>query len=300
MRAYISGSVSYDILLQSSNDFGHLFATSGSGSLSVGFHVDAMRVSFGGPAANMAYHLTRLGVAALPIAAVGSDFGPYANWLGNNQVEQSGLTIASNLKTPRAYIQTDIKQNQILAFYTGSMCESHRLAPPAEQPDVCIVGPDDARAQRARLEQFAVFDCPIVFDPGQSITALTPDDLTKAVSMCSLMIVNDYELRFAASSLHCAPTELVNSLEHGLIVTDGERGSRLLSRDTELRVPATPCPLPIDPTGCGDAYRAGLIAAYLRGESIRDAMVVGSDLAAKVLAQHGAQGQQLDDETMFV
>lgn len=295
MTILVSGALSYDVLLTANTRFTRLFDSRSNKSLSVGFHVESEHVSFGGPAANIAFHLARQGVDAHPIAAVGSDFAPYDDWLEENGISKSGLLVVPHLKTPRAYIQTDVEQNQILAFCVGAMRESCRCAIPSVQPSMCVIGPDDRTAILKRLEQFPKLRAPILFDPGQAITALEPGDIRQAITVCDLMIVNDYELHFVITKLGCTRDELIGQLAEGLIVTNGERGSRFFGQDIEHHVAAVPCPRPVDPTGCGDAFRAGLIAARLQGHSLPDAMSAGSLLASEVLSQYGAQGTQVPD-----
>lgn len=293
MQVFISGSVSYDILLATDNSFTRLLDNRSSSSLSVGFHVDSLHTSYGGPAANIAFHLARAGVEAAPIAAVGGDFAPYRRWLSEHGVELSGVHVEDSQHTPRAYIQSDCAQNQILAFYTGAMRFGDRCRLPDGRPALCLIGPDDRSAQRKRLDEFVLFDCPVIFDPGQSITALEISDLDAALDVCSLMIVNDFELHFAETKLGVSREELIRRLNEGLIVTRGADGAEFLSASERFSVPAVPCSQPVDPTGCGDAFRAGLIEARLRGASMRRAMAAGSALASKTLAVLGGQGQCL-------
>ena len=287
---FVSGSISYDILLAADCSFRRLIDDRSAKSLSVGYLVRSFNIGYGGPAANMAYQLVRMGIDAAPVAAVGDDFGPYREWLSECGVDQRFILPVERTMTARAFISTDRNQDQLIGFYPGAMTHAFRCETGGQQAEIAIVGPDDRRAMIARLRQFAAADIPILFDPGQAVTSLTGDDLVEAVKVARWMIVNEFEQGYIEMLTGTRPESLAEGLE-ALIVTLGGGGSNLVGSGAIRHVEPERVDDPVDPTGCGDAYRAGLVAGILSRSSLPDAMNLASRLAAETLKVLGAQGK---------
>jgi adenosine kinase len=288
----ISGSISYDTLLRVDDDIRAALGLIDDGNLSVGYHCKSLERTFGGPAANMAFHLANMGIHACPIAAVGSDFGPYADWLTRNGVNQSLLRIVESELTAQAFIISDREHNQFIAFYPGAMRHSKSITLSMTNAELAVVGPDDREALLQRLTDFHRIGTRILFDPGQCITSLTPGDLTNALSQSHWMIVNEFERGLVERMLGTEIESLTTVLE-AVVVTRGSKGLRLYQRTGVVEIDALPVPAPLDPTGCGDALRAGMICGILSGISMPDALQSGTRLAAETMAHIGAQWQSV-------
>ncbi|MDE0452663.1 MAG: carbohydrate kinase family protein [Gammaproteobacteria bacterium] len=289
----VSGSVSYDILINADCSFSQLIDNRSVKSLSVGYPVRSLSIGFGGPAANVSYHLTRMGVDAAPVAAVGDDFRPYGQWLSECGVDQRFILAVEGTMTARAFISTDRNQDQLIGFFPGAMAHAIRCDTGGQRADIAIVGPDDRDAMLARLRQFSAANIPILFDPGQAVSSLSGGDLLKAVKAARWMAVNEFEQGWIETKTGTRIEALAEDLE-ALIVTLGGRGSKLLTRRAVEYVEPARVDQPVDPTGCGDAYRAGLVAGILSRRSLADAMKMASRAAAETLEVLGAQGKLLD------
>ncbi len=290
----ISGSISFDTLLFVDDDIRETMRTDDR-SISVGYHCRSRHNTYGGCAANMAFHLTKLGLHAAPIAAVGIDFAPYAAWLDLNGVDRSLIATIENDVTAHVYILTDAAENQVLAMYPGAMSFSKDIRLDDNlSADLAIVGPDDRDAFMGRVADFARFGIPTMLDPGQCLTSLTANDLSTALASSHWLIVNDFELSMVERLLNASASSIATKLE-ALIVTKGENGSRIYTNGAEHAVSAAKPVEIIDPTGCGDSFRAGLASGLIGGQGIVESAEIGAELAADTLARIGAQWQLVTD-----
>ena len=292
-RVFVSGSITYDTLLRVDADFRDAMAVSAE-SLSVGYHCAAMHRTFGGCAANIAFHLKRIGVDASIIAAVGYDFTPYADWLEENGVDQSMLHRVPDKPTAQVFIITDSQQNQILVLHPGAMHHSRDIRLPNPRVDLAIVGPDDRDSLMMRITEFDGVRSPVFLDPGQSITSLSNADLKSAIGVARWMIVNEHECSQVISRLGVSVDSLANQLD-ALVVTLGSQGSLIYTEGRECHVQAISVADAVDPTGCGDTFRAGLIAGLLAGDTLVAAAQRGSAMAGETLRYVGAQWQVLPE-----
>lgn len=288
-RVLVSGSISYDTLLRIDADFRTTMRVD-TESLSVGYHCEERHQTFGGIAANIAFHLARQGIDASPVAAVGNDFAAYAEWMDANDVDRSLLSHVTNEPTAQVYILSDSHENQVLALYLGAMKYSRDIRIPDEKADLAVVGPDDRDAFMQRVEDFDRIGVPIMLDPGQCITSLSADDLRHAISKSEWLIVNEFECSLLESLTGTTSAE-ISGLVKALVVTQGADGCRIYSGDEFIDVDSVSPTAIVDPTGCGDTFRAGLIAGMLSGSHIQDAAHLGASLAAETLAHLGAQWQ---------
>jgi adenosine kinase len=231
--------------------------------LNVSFLVPQMRREFGGCAGNIAYNLKLLGENPLPMATVGSDFQPYADWMDKHGVTRRHIRVMSESYTAQAFITTDMDDNQITAFHPGAMSHSHQnKIGDAQGVKLGIISPDGREGMIMHAQQFAEAGIPFIFDPGQGLPMFDGADLLKFIEQATYVTVNDYEMQLLQQRTGLAPHEIAERVD-ALIVTQGGKGSHIYTKKHRHEIPAvTPVEVK-DPTGCGDAYRAGLLYGLL-------------------------------------
>ena len=260
MKALVCGSMAFDTIMVFPDKFGNHILPDKVHMLNVSFLVPELRREFGGCAGNIAYNMALLGAPGAPMATVGQDFGAYADWMDKTNVSREYLTTISDAYTGQAYINTDMDDNQITAFHPGAMGESHQNKVPTDAGiTLGIVSPDGRDGMIQHAEQFAGAGIPFIFDPGQGLPMFDGTDLRKFIDEASWVTVNDYECELLKERTGWSEAEIAEQVR-ALVVTRGGEGSTIYQDGQEpLVIPnATPAQL-ADPTGCGDAYRAGLI-----------------------------------------
>jgi adenosine kinase len=233
--------------------------------LSVVFYVPEMRREFGGTAGNIAYNLQLLDGNPLIMATVGEDFASYAQWLTKHQLNTSHIKVVADTFTAQAYITTDIDDNQITAFHPGAMTESHQNSvKEAINVSLAIIAPDgrDGMFQHAR-ECFEA-GIPFMFDPGQGLPMFNGEELLYFIEMADYLAVNDYESQIIQDKTGLSLNELAQKVK-ALIVTLGASGSHIYADGQRYEIPCVEAHQVVDPTGCGDAYRAGLLYGIANG-----------------------------------
>ncbi|MCC7184535.1 MAG: carbohydrate kinase family protein [Rhodocyclaceae bacterium] len=264
-RALICGSIAYDMIMVFPDRFRAHILPEKLHMLNVSFLVPQMRREFGGCAGNIAFNLKLLGEEALPMATVGHDFGPYATWLEQNVVTTRHVKVLSEEFTAQAFITTDLDDNQITAFHPGAMQLAHqnRIAD-AEGIGIGIVAPDGRDAMLEHARDFAAAGIPFIFDPGQGLPMFGGEELKRFIDQASWVVVNDYEWSLLAERTGYAATDVARRVE-ALIITKGAEGSEIHTSSDRIDIPVVRARKLVDPTGCGDAYRAGLIYGLVRG-----------------------------------
>jgi adenosine kinase len=263
--ALICGSMAYDTIMVFGDRFANHILPDRIHMLNVAFLVPQLRREFGGCAGNIAYNLKLLGDVAYPMATVGRDFGPYRDWLRETGVPGRHIRVIDSELTAQAFITTDVDDNQITAFHPGAMQHSHaNSVADAGEVAIGIVAPDGREGMIRHAAQFAAGRIPFIFDPGQGLPMFGAAELEQFVSAASWVTVNDYEWQLMQQKTGWTARELTQRIA-ALIVTRGAAGSTIYTRETELAIPAVPARAVVDPTGCGDAYRAGLLHGLLRG-----------------------------------
>jgi adenosine kinase len=227
--------------------------------LNVSFLVPSMRREFGGCAGNIAYNLNLLGGNGRPMATVGQDFTPYADWMDKKGVSRQSLKQLDDDYTAQAYITTDQDDNQITAFHPGAMNQSH-LNKVADEDGITIgiVSPDGRQGMIEHAEQFAEAGIPFVFDPGQGMPMFGGDELNHFLEQATWLTLNDYEFQLFSERTGKKSLEIASELE-ALVITRGGEGSVIYTDNREITIPAAKIDDIKDPTGCGDAYRSGLL-----------------------------------------
>lgn len=259
MTALICGSYAYDTIMVFQDHFKNHILPDKTHMINVSFLVPNMRREFGGCAGNIAFNLKMLGGKALPMATVGSDFGPYAEWMDNHGLSRKHIKIIDEAYTGQAFITTDKDDNQITAFHPGAMSYSHtNSVADAKGVTIGIVSPDGRDGMIQHAADFHKAGIPFIFDPGQGMPMFDGANLRTFIEQAAWVTVNDYEAEMLQQRTGWSPHEIAEKVR-AYIVTRGPQGSFIYTRNHRIEIPAaTPKEL-IDPTGCGDAYRAGLL-----------------------------------------
>jgi adenosine kinase len=260
--------------------------------LNVSFFVPQMRREYGGCAGNIAFNLRLLGDTGVPMATVGKDFGAYAEWMDSNGVPRTHIRTIESEHTAQAFIITDHDDNQITAFHPGAMQMSHEnKVTDAKGVRVGIVAPDGRDGMIQHAEQFAAAKIPFIFDPGQGLPMFGKEDLERFVSQATWVAVNEYEWQMLQQKTGWSIKDVVSQVD-ALIVTLGSQGSTIHSRDGAITIPCATPKAVVDPTGCGDAYRAGLLHGLLHGLDWQTTGRIASLLGAIKIETRGPQNHR--------
>ena len=255
----ICGSIAYDSIMVFPGRFADHILPDQVHILNVAFLVPKLRREFGGCAGNIAYNAKLLGAQAWPMATVGDDSQPYLDRLDQLQISRRFVRRIDGSYTAQAFITTDADNNQITAFHPGAMSDSHLNRIPNDgSVKLGIVAPDGREGMMQHAQQFTEHGIPFVFDPGQGLPMFSGEDLRWFVDRASYVAVNDYEAKMLSERTQLSPAELARRLR-ALIVTLGAEGSQIHANGEVLQIPVAPARDIVDPTGCGDAYRAGLL-----------------------------------------
>lgn len=310
-RILVSGSIAYDNIMVFEGKFKDHILPERVHMLSVSFLTPQLKREFGGCAANIGYNLRLLGGEPALLAAVGSDGGDYLKRLEAFGVDVSAVVRSDDVYTAQCFITTDLDANQFTAFHPGAMSQAHlsdvgKVLPAA----FGIVGPNGYDAMMAHAKAFRENKLPFIFDPGQGLPMFDGPALRQMLDGASVITVNDYESTLLADKLGCPEAELA-SLAKVLIVTRGAEGSDLYVDGVKTVVPVAPISKAVDPTGCGDAYRGGLLYGLAMGWSWLKCARLGSVMGAIKIEHNGPQNhspsreviaqryQQVFGETLF-
>jgi len=289
MNALICGSMAFDTIMVFHDHFKKHILPEQIHILNVAFLVPEMRREYGGCAGNIAYNLHLLGGNPLIMATVGDDFVPYAARLTKLGIAQTHIQHVPNSFTGQAFITTDLDDNQITAFHPGAMGESHlNKVSHAANVSIGIVSPDGRDGMMQHAQQFAEANIPFVFDPGQGMPMFSGNELLDFIEQATYVTVNDYEAKMLQDKTGKTLTEIAERVE-ALIVTLGADGSLIYTAGKQLAIP-TPKPSAIvDPTGCGDAYRAGLLYGLQQGWDWETTGRLASMMGSLKIASRGGQ-----------
>ncbi len=295
MQIFVSGSLAYDRIMDFPGRFVDHILPEKIHILNVCFMVNGLTERFGGTAGNIAYNLALLGEKPVILATAGKDFGPYRDWLTKLGLPLAGIKEIPQEFTAGAYITTDRADNQITGFNPGAM--KHRSEYKFDGVDpaatLAIVAPGGLEDMLAYTRAYRTRGVPYIFDPGQSIPAWPGDDLQEMASGALALIVNDYELEMFRQKTGLEENELLK-LTPLLITTRGEKGSCLLTAAGQEDVPAVFASQVLDPTGAGDAYRAGLLKGLALRLSWSEAARMGAVLASFCVELQGTQEHQVE------
>jgi adenosine kinase len=259
MRTLICGSLAFDSIMVFHDHFKHHILPDKIHILNVSFLVPDMRREYGGCAGNIAYNLKLLGGEPIIMATVGDDFAPYRERMNTLGLSQECVRHVEGSYTAQAFITTDLSDNQITAFHPGAMNQSHlNDAGSARDIKLGIVSPDGREGMLTHCQQFHAAGIPFILDPGQGMPLFNGDELMQMVQQADFVTLNDYEAELLQSRTDRTLHQLAGEVKC-LIVTKGPEGSQFYVNGGVLPIPAAPVREVVDPTGCGDAFRAGLL-----------------------------------------
>jgi adenosine kinase len=293
MRSLICGSMAYDTIMVFHDRFKNHILPEKIHILSVSFLVPDLRREFGGCAGNIAYNLSLLGGEPLIMASVGDDFQPYAERLSALGIAQTHIRQVPATYTAQAFITTDLDDNQIIAFHPGAMNFSHENSVrDAHGVTLGIVAPDGREGMLQHAREFHEAGIPFIFDPGQGLPMFSGEELKRFIDMAEYLACNDYE----AQLLQEKTGEKIEALAQRVraaVVTLGARGSQIYTKGKCMEIPCVTAAAVVDPTGCGDAYRAGLLYGVQAGWDWETTGRLAALLGAIKIAQRGGQNHQL-------
>ena len=292
MHTLICGSLAYDIIMVFDDQFKNHILPEQIDILNVSFLVPDMRREYGGCAGNIAYNLNLLGGSPLIMATVGDDFDSYASRLDTLGLSQQHIRRIQGTFTGQAFITTDLDDNQITAFHPGAMgfSEQNQVLD-AKEVALGIVSPDGRAGMLQHAHEFHAAGIPFMFDPGQGIPMFGSDELLNFVRQADYVAVNDYEAKLFQDKTGKTIEEL-SKLTRAFIVTLGAQGSIIYADGKEMRIPTPTATKLLDPTGCGDAYRAGLLYGIQKGWDWDTTGRLASLLGSLKIASRGGQNHK--------
>ena len=300
MAALICGSLAFDTIMSFEGRFAEQILPDQLHILNVSFLVPVLRREFGGCAGNIAYTLKLLGGTPLPMAMLGSDGGEYLERMQALGIDTRFVGQAGDAYTAQAMIMTDRDNNQITAFHPGAMLHAHRSR---IEPDcgatLGIIAPDGREAMLEHAAQFAAAGIPFVFDPGQGLPMFGGGELRGFIDQASWVTVNDYEGKMLCERTGLSLAEISQRVR-GLVVTLGAQGCEVWEAGQRTHVAATPPAEVVDPTGCGDAWRGGLLYGLAHGWPLVRCAALGNRMGALKVAQRGPQNYRLDFDPQSV
>lgn len=298
MSTIICGSLAFDTIMNFEGRFSEQILPDQLHILNVSFLVPSLRRDFGGCAGNIAYSLKQLGGNPLPMATLGNDGESYLQRLRDLGIGTQFVRQVDDTYTAQAMIMTDRDNNQITAFHPGAMMQAH-ITKIASQADVKlgIISPDGRDAMLQHAEQFNAADIPFVFDPGQGLPMFDGTELAHFVTQSSWVTVNDYEGKMLSDRTGWSSAEISRRVR-GLVVTLGAGGSEVWVDGAKTLVPPVKAAAVVDPTGCGDAYRGGLLYGLEQGWSLERCAELGNRLGSLKIAQRGPQNYSIDKNSI--
>jgi len=295
MNIVVTGSIAYDYLMTFPGYFVEYILPDQLDRISLSFLVDEMRRQRGGCATNIAYNLALLGERPRVMATVGQDFGEYRQWLEKQGVDTSLIRYEPNLFTASFFVNTDQGGNQIASFYTGAMARARELSfhdLETDEIDLAVISPNDPQAMVKYPAECQELGIPYLYDPSQQIVRLAGEDLREGLEGCSLLVINDYEFELLREKTGLSAEAIRYAPSRACAVTLGAEGARIWAGGGVYDIPAVPPQRAEDPTGIGDAFRAGLIRGLALGLSWGLAGRMGTLAATYVLEQTGPQSHR--------
>ncbi len=292
MSILICGSLAYDTIMVFQDHFKNHILPDKIHALSVAFYVPEMRREFGGTAGNIAYNLQLLDGNPLIMATVGEDFAPYSAWMKQNDLIDSHIRTIPSSYTAQAFITTDRDDNQITAFHPGAMVESHKNSvKDTQNVKLAIIAPDGRDGMFQHARECYETGIPFMFDPGQGLPMFNGEELLHFIEMADYLAVNDYESQIIQDKTGLSLEQLAAKVK-ALIVTLGGNGSHIYADGQRFEIPCVEADRIVDPTGCGDAYRAGLLYGIARGWDWPTCGRLASTMGAIKIASRGGQNHK--------
>ncbi|QTN23886.1 carbohydrate kinase family protein [Rhizobacter sp. AJA081-3] len=295
MPALICGSLAFDTITTFPGRFSQQILPDQVHILNVSFLVPTLRREFGGCAGNIAYSLKQLGGEPLIMAAIGTDGQDYLARVRSWNASTEYIRVVDDSYTAQAIIITDIDNNQITAFHPGAMQSAHLTAVPhRDDISVAIIAPDGRDAMLQHAQQLTDAKIPFIFDPGQGLPMFDGTELKDFISKATWVAVNDYEAKMLCDRTGHSLESLSRSHLKGVVVTLGADGCDIWQQGERTHVPGVKAEQIVDPTGCGDAFRAALLSGLERGWRLEDSVQLGNRVGALKIASRGGQNHRLE------
>jgi adenosine kinase len=296
MRTLICGSLAFDTIMVFPDRFARHILPEQTHMLSVAFQISDMRREWGGCAGNIAYNLRGIGGIPVVMGTLGRDGGSYPERLRELGIATDGVRVIDEAFTAQAFIITDLDDNQITAFHPGAMNLSHRnRVDDIEDIGIGIVAPDGKEGMQAHAAQFASRRIPFLFDPGQGLPLFSGAELSELIERSAYVAVNDYEAKLLCERTGWSIGDIAARVD-AFIVTLGGEGSIIHAGGATHAIPAVRASAVVDPTGCGDAYRAGLLYGIAAGWDWAQTGNLASVMGSIKIACRGAQNHVVDRE----
>lgn len=297
MSILVSGSVAFDHIMVFPDRFANHILPEKVHALNVAFNITSLETHFGGVAANIAYHLRLLGEDPLILASVGSDFGPYAEHLEKNGIRRDAIRVLDDVRTPQGFVTTDLDGCQIWAFYEGAMARAHeaRVDDLDEAIDLAIVSADGKRAMLEHARALKARGVPTWVDPSHGLPILGRDELIELIDGAAGYFANDYEWSLTLQQTTESEGEIAARCG-AIVITRGAEGSEIRAAGETLHIPPVNPRRVVDPTGCGDAFRAGFLCGVSRGHALDVAGRMGSLFGAWQVEVEGTQSLSVGDD----
>ncbi|PUA20557.1 carbohydrate kinase family protein [Glaciimonas sp. PCH181] len=295
MTSLISGSLAYDVIMQYPGRFADALLADQLHKINVSFLVPTMRRDFGGCAGNIGYNLKLLGGEPLIMATVGNDAAPYLDRLKQLDISCAGIRTIESIYTAQCFITTDAGNNQITAFHPGAMTHSHEVTIAAleERSEIklAIVAPDGRDGMLQHAEHAVSHGIPLIFDPGQGMPMFDGAELRHFIALATYIAVNDYEAELLTARTGLSLTQIAEQVT-ALVVTRGELGADIFTGGEKIAIPCVKPDRILDPTGCGDAFRAGMLYGLTNGMDWATIGRLSSLMGSIKIAAQGPQNHQ--------
>lgn len=294
MSVVLTGSIAYDYIMSFPGYFKDHILPDKIHEISVSFLVDSMKKQRGGIAPNIAYSLALLGERPKIMATVGEDFEDYRRWLELHYIDTSAIIVIPNEFTASFFVSTDKNQNQIASFYTGAMAHAHMVSFRDHVNggiQFAVISPNDPNAMVLYVAECKELGIPYIYDASQQIVRATPGELMEGCTGSKMVIVNDYELEMLKNKTGWTDEQVAAATET-LIVTYGDKGSKITREGNTIEIPIAPPRKDGEPTGTGDAYRSGIIKGVMHNFSWEFTGRLGALAATYVLEEYGAQNHR--------
>jgi adenosine kinase len=289
VKIAVSGSLAYDRIMDFPGCFTDHIISRQIQQLNLSFSLSSLRQSFGGTAGNIAYNLALLKEKPIILGIVGSDFYSYKKWLKAKKIDSSRIKVVRGATTATAHIITDKQDNQIAAFYPGPDFKNYAcVASRLKNITLAIIAADDKKRMMAYAAAWRKNKVPFIFDPGQSLTTFSGKELKAALQGAEVLIGNDYEIKLVAARLKISRPQLIKKIKI-LVVTKGGKGSEIYQAGGKLVIKSAKPLNTCDPTGAGDAYRAGFIRGLLSGCDLKTCGQLAGLVAAYTVEKFGTQ-----------
>ena len=295
-RALICGSLAFDSIMVFEDEFYNHILPDQIHKLNISFLVPSLKKELGGVAGNIAYNLHMLGGKPVPMGVVGQDFDSYREKFEGLGITLEAVKVMDDHYTPQAYITNDMSNNQITAFHPGAMNFSHdNHVGDYADISIGIVGPDGREGMIQHAREFAENDIPFIFDPGQAMPLFDGEDLKLFIEQATWMAVNDYEIELVCERTGWSEVEVAEHLQ-ALFVTRGSAGSEIFADGEKIHIPVVTAEKIVEPTGCGDAYRAGLLYGLMNDLDLTTTGRIASLMGSIKIGSPGPQNHEFTVE----